>query len=204
MDLWQDIASAHMILGETGKGIAILKAHNPCGLNDALIGMHLACQCSKPDEALPFLSRGMLTLVNMHLHLTLGYQKTFWLRKNYAEAEAFLQWALAFYPGLSQEGVTCPTAKLEALLWAMLADAQMHLHQPEQAEQSLRTARRKALHFDAAPNYDANSIRFVNCGRQATSHDDMGEIAMDAIDAYVSESECKSLAAVWEVVKREE
>ena len=93
--------------------------------------------------------------------------------------------------------------KNEAVLWAMRAWVQMELGQPETAKAYLRTAKKLALHFDEAPNYDAASMRFVDIARSATAHDDLGETAMDAVEKAIADQENQQLMQVWEQVKLE-
>lgn len=200
----QRMAMEYMILGENDKGVELLKKYNPCGLNNALIGMLLAANCSRPDEAIPYLSEGLIDFTSMHYHLTMGYLNAYEKKKQFAEAEALLAWALAFYPGLKLQGKSCHLEKGEALLWAMRAAVQLDLHQPENAKKYLRTAKQLALHFDAEPNYDATSMRFVEISRPATSHDDMGETALMAIDEVIAEQKNERLTLLWKEIKNEE
>lgn len=200
----QRMAMEYMILGENDKGVELLKKYNPCGLNNALIGMRLAADCNRPDEAIPYLSDGLFELTSMYHHLVFGYLNVYTKKKRFAEAEALLAWALEFYTGLEPEGKTCHLEKVEAILWALRAWVQLELHQPENAKKYLRTAKQLALHFDADPNYDATSMRFVEIGRPATSHDDMGETALMAIDEVIAEQKNERLTLLWEGIKNEE
>lgn len=200
----QRMAMEYMVLGENEKGLELLKTYNPCGLNNALIGMRLAANCSRPDEAVSYLSDALLDFTSMHHHLAFGYLNVYAKKEMYAEADALLAWALAFYPGLKPEGKTCHLEKGEALMWAIRGSIKLSLQQPEQARDSLRSAKRIALHFDADPNYDATSMRFVEISKPATSHDDLGETAIQAIDSVIKEQNMEALTRLWEEVKHEE
>ncbi|MBR5546276.1 MAG: helix-turn-helix domain-containing protein [Clostridia bacterium] len=200
----QRMAMEHMLLGENEKGLELLKKHNPCGLNNARIGMRLAMNCDRPDEAIPYLSEALLDFTSMHHHIVYGYLNAFIKKKQFEQAEALLAWALAFYPGLKPEGKTCHLEKGEALLWAIRALVRLELHQQEQAKEDLRMAKQIALHFDASPVYDATGMRFVDLGKPATSHDDLGETAMKAVDEVIAEQEHELLTQMWEAVKSEE
>ena len=190
----QDVARTHMLLGETEKGLAILKKHNPCGVHNALIGTHLACVCNKAEEALSYLSEALLDLTMNHYQLTIGYLNAYLKMERYADAEALLAWSLGFYAGLKEEGVS-HLEKGEAALQAAYALVQMKLNRHKQADEALRSAWKTALHFDAAPNYDASHMRFVECGKPATSHDDLGETAVKAVEAVIGNE--PELVAMW-------
>lgn len=200
----QRMAMEHMVLGENDKGVELLKKYNPCGLNNALIGMWLSMHCNRPDEAVQYLSDGLLELTSAHYHLVFGYLNVYAKKKRFAEAEALLAWALAFYEGLKPEGKTCHLEKGEALLWAVRAEVQLELHHTETAKEYLRKAKQTALHFDAAPNYDATNMRFMDIGKPATSHDDLGETALAAVDEVIAEQQNERLSELWEAVKHEQ
>lgn len=202
--LRQRMSMEYMILGENEKGIDILKKDNPCGLNNALIGMRLASNCGRADEAIPYLSEALIEFVSTYHCLVFGYLNVYQKKKQPDQAEALLAWALSFLSGLKAGGGTSHLDKSEALLWACYAVAKMELHQPEAAKDCLRTARRIALRFDAEPNYDATNMRFVELGKPATAHDDLGETAMLAVDSLMKEQETEGLLELWEEVKREE
>lgn len=199
----QRMAMAYMVLGEHDKGVELLKKYNPCGLNNALIGMRLAANCNRPDEAIPYLSDGLLEFVSIHHYLTSGYLNVYIKKKQFAQADALLEWALAFYPGLKPAEHTCHLEKVEAILWAVRAWVKLELHQPESAKECLRTAREIALHFDTVPNYDAASMRFVEIGKHATSHDDLGETALIAVDEVIAEQQNQVLSELWAFIKQE-
>jgi tetratricopeptide (TPR) repeat protein len=96
----REMAEIHFALGEYDKGIALLKENNPCRLNHSSIGMVLASSCNDPEGALPFLSRALLDLTVTHFEIVVGYMNVFCKTKDYANALALVDWALAFYPGL--------------------------------------------------------------------------------------------------------
>lgn len=191
----QDIARDYMLLGETEKGLAILKKHNPCGIHNVLIGTQLACACNKPEEALSYLSEAMLDLTMNHYMLTIGYLNAYLKMERYTDAEALLKWALRFYDGLKDEEAVNHMEKGEAALQAAYALVQMKLNRRRQADEALRCAWRTAVHFDSAPNYDAGSMCFVECGKPATSHDDLGETAVKAVEAVIGNE--PELVAMW-------
>lgn len=201
LSIRQQIAMAHMMLGENEKGLEILKKNNPCGIHNALIGMRLACNMSRPDEAIPYLSEALLDLSMSHMNLTMGYVNAYWKKENYKEADAVLEWALAFYPGLKEKGMINHLEKSEALLWALRAAVQMKLQQMERAMASLRAAYKTAIHFDAAPDYNANHVRFVECGRLATSHDDFGETALKGVESLVLNQQNDALSRMWKEIR---
>ena len=95
-----EMAEIHLALGEYDKSLEILKQNNPCRLNHSLIGQTLASACNDPEGALPYLSMALLDLSATHMQIVMGYINVYCKTKDYQNALALVDWALAFYPGL--------------------------------------------------------------------------------------------------------
>lgn len=199
-----EMAEIHLALGEYDKCLEILKQNNPCRLNHSLIGQILASVCNDPDGSLPYLSMALLDLSAMHMQIVMGYINVYCKTKDYKNALALIDWALAFYPGLRNNGMRSYMDKSEAILWAIRADILLSLNRKGDVISCLRQAKNIALQFDEAPNYDASSIRFVCCQTSATAFDDFGDTAMIGVDNTIAECEKRELLDLWRMVKDEE
>ena len=199
----KEMAEIHLALGEYDKGVELLKQNNPCRLNHPLIGQTLASSCNDPEGALPYLSRGLLDLTVTHMEIVMGYINVFCKTKDYSNALALVDWALAFYPGLRNPEKRGPLDKSEAILWAVRADILLSLCRKEDAINSLRQAKNIALRFDEAPNYNASDIRFVSCQTPATAFDDLGDTAMIGVDELIADYEKSELLSLWRMVRDE-
>lgn len=199
----KEMAEIHLALGEYDKGVELLKQNNPCRLNHPLIGQTLASSCNDPEGALPYLSRGLLDLTVTHMEIVMGYINVFCKTKDYSNALALVDWALAFYPGLRNPEKRGPLDKSEAILWAVRADILLSLCRKEDAINSLRQAKNIALRFDEAPNYNASDIRFVFCQTPATAFDDLGDTAMIGVDELIADYEKSELLSLWRMVRDE-
>lgn len=203
ISIWKEMAEIHLALEEYSKGIELLKRNNPCRLNHPLIGQTLASSCNDPEGALPYLSMALLDLTVAHMEIVIGYINVFGKTKDYLNALALVDWALAFYPGLRTPGKRGYMDKSEAILWAVRADILLSLDKKEEAIKSLHRAKATALRFDEAPNYDASSIRFVSCQAPVTAFDDLGDTAMIGIDNFIKSYEKNELLNLWRMVKNE-
>ncbi len=199
-----EMAEIYLTLGEHHKGLEILKQYNPCRLNHPLIGQTLASACDDPKGALPYLSMALLDLTETHMQIVMGYINVYCKTRNYQEALAIVDWALAFYPGLRNQEKQSYMCKSEAMLWAVRAEILLSLNQNENAVNSLRQAKTIALQFDEAPSYDASNIRFVSCQTPATSFDDLGDTAMIGVDYAIADCEKSELLDLWRMVKDEQ
>lgn len=201
-----EMADIYFALGEYDKGLEILKQYNPCRLNHSLIGQILASACDDPEGALPYLSMALLDLTEKHMQIVMGYINVYVYCKtpNYQEALAFVDWALAFYPGLRNPEKRSYMDKSEAMLWTVRADILLSLNRKEDAINSLYHAKAIALQFDESPNYDASNIRFVSCQAPATAFDDLGDTAMIGVDYAIAECKKSELLDLWRMVKDEQ
>lgn len=202
--LYRAMASIHISLGEPEKGIELLRAHNPCQLNDALIGKALASVCEDIEGAVPYLSRALLDLTVTHMQVVTGYVNVYFKRGDYEGALAVLDWALAFYPGLAKPGEPNFLNKGEAALLAIRAEVLLQLGDVESAAESLRRAQDVALRFDAAPSCDVTRLRFISPDTVASSVDDLGETALSGVEKFIAEFDDAALSALWEGLRREE
>lgn len=203
ISICKEMAEIHLALGEYDKGVELLKENNPCRLNHPLIGQTLASSCNDPEGALPYLSMALLDLTVSHAEIVMGYINIFCKNKDYLTALAFVDWALAFYPGLRNPEKRGYMDKSEAILWAVRADIQLSLNRKEDAINSLHQAKNIALRFDEAPNYNASCIRFVSCQTPATAFDDLGDTAMIGVDNLITSYEKSELLNLWRIVKDE-
>lgn len=200
----KEMAEIHLALGEYDKGVELLKQNNPCRLNHPLIGQTLASSCNDPEGALPYLSMALLDLTVAHMEIAVGYINVFYKTKDYSNALALVDWALAFYPGLRNPEKHGYLDKSEAVLWAVRAGIQLSLCMKEDAMNNLRQAKNIALRFDEAPNYSASSARFVSCQTSATAFDDLGDTAMIGVENLITSDERSELLDLWRNVNNEE
>lgn len=201
--LCRAMANVHIALDEPEAGIELLRAHNPCRLNHALIGKTLAADADDPEAAEPYLSLALLDHAVTHVQLTMGLVNVYFKRGDSVQALDLLDWALAFYPGLARPGQPSTLDKVHSALLAVRAEAQLRLGDPGGAAESLRRAREAALRFDAAPSCDATRLRFVAPGTVASSVDDLGETALAGVGKLLADFEDPALTALWEKVRRE-
>lgn len=201
--LHNEIAAVYLELSDYEKGLEILKRNNPCGINDPTIGYTLASACNDPKAALPYLSTALLDLTQAHMQIAMGYINVYCKIKNFTDALAIADWALAFYPKLENPQKQSYINKCEATLFTIRAYILLALERKAEAKESLSLAKYKAEEFDRAPSYDASNVRFISCEKPATAFDDMGETAMMGIDNVVAEFDNLKLSELWRVVKNE-
>ena len=203
LSIYTEIAIAYLNIGESEKAVELLKKHNPCGINDALIGQALASVCDRPEDAIPHLSMALLRNVEGVSHIVMGYMNVFFKQKKFAAAVDAVEWALSYYGGLRVSGQTGFFDKLIGILLVALAAAHLELGHFPEAREALRKAKTEAERFDRSPAYNADSIRFVFIHEPKTVYDDIGESAMEGVRIAVRSIDNATLSALWEEVDHE-
>lgn len=204
LSLRVNIAYMYAALGEAERGLAILKANNPCRMNHASIGYMLASNLNRTQEAEEYLSKALLDTIVTQFQITMGCLNVYTKTKRYREAADILNWQIAFYQGLKRPGTASFLDKNEALFEAICAQMWMIQGEKGAARDHFRKAKAAAQRFDAAPDYHAKGIRFFESTEQMTMYDDMGATAMEAIEKHIAEEADEKLSAMWEEIKAEE
>lgn len=200
LSIYIDIAEAYINMGEGEKAVELLKDNNPRGINDALIGQSLASECNLPDEAVPYLSMALLNNIEFFSRIVVGYCNVYFKKYEFTAAVDILQVSLNFFEHLGKPGENSFLDKSSVCFYVCLAMAQIELGNMDKARESLRAAKNMAEKFDQAPNYSADSIRFVSMEQQATAFDNLGDTALDCILNSIEEFDNKSLSALWEEI----
>lgn len=204
LSIYTEIAIACIGIGEPEKAVELLKKHNPCGINDTLIGQALASVCDRPEEAVAYLSMALLRNVEGVTHIVMGYINVFFKQKKYDAVVDVIGWALSYYDGLRAPGQNGFFDKLIGILLVSLAAAHLELGHLPEAREALRKAKAKAEEFDRSPAYSADSIRFVFIHEPRTVYDDIGESAMEGVRITVRSMDSEAISALWEEVDHEE
>ena len=198
-----DMANAWASLGEDEKTLEMLKRDNPKGINNDLIGLRLAGSLDRLDEALGYLSAALVDDLTSLVRIVMGYTNVYLKRGDFAAGRSILRLALDFFTGFKEEGRGNLLDKPCVELYVALAFAQLELGSPDEAGKALRAARELALAFDRAPDYTADSLRYVSTDKTRMAFDDLGETAMDCLRTGVRGMESPALVELWEEVDRE-
>lgn len=204
LSIKMDMAAIYSALGNTEASIALLKANNPCGINNARIGDDLSHAHSDPELAVPFLSKALLDCVVNQTTIVNGYLNVFLRQKDFKSARDILRWRLETSSFLSRPGQPSFLCKSDAVLRALEAELCIELGFVDESRKALCNAIELAQRFDADPSYDANRVRFVSLSEQHSSHDNLGATAMDAVRSMITQLNRPELTAMWEDMCHEE
>ncbi|MEG6611774.1 helix-turn-helix transcriptional regulator [Pseudoclostridium thermosuccinogenes] len=202
--IYGDMAEVYISLGEVDQAVELLKKHNSGGIYNDLIGLTLASDCKRCDEAIPFLSEALLKNVTSLLRTIIGYMNVFFERNEYKDAQDMLLWAIDILGGLRETGKRSFFEKVNAVLYAFLAYTQIKMGSKDDAYRSLCHAKQMAEDFDAAPDYSVNAVRYITYGEMASAHDNLGATAMEGVQKAIDSIKDNCLSALWKEVNEHE
>lgn len=194
--LYGKMAEIYLGLGETDKGIELLKAHNAGGMYNGKIGLMLA-QIDRLEESAPFLSESMARLTSDIINTVVGYMNYYLKRGDIDSGRAILEWGSGVFAGLRRGDRPNYLDKVNSVFTAAAAGTHMMSGNGDEAREKLEKAKELAKLFDSAPSYDESDVRFIERIEGASVHDDIGPTAMEAVDTTVSEFENDELNALW-------
>ena len=205
MEIRSEAAACYLAMGQTEKGIEMLKASNIGGMNNARIGMQMAIQEEYPaEEAAQYLNKALGDgITNLVLTMT-GYANYYDRRKNHAATLMALEWLIGFLESLKIDGNTVVYMdKLLAPLYCECAHLHEVLGQNEKIRPYMERAYEFAACFDAAPVYNAAGTKFaIGDTKNATAYDDLGSSAMEAIENQLAKEEYShALREMWKQIR---
>ena len=197
-------AIAYYLLGDLDRSVELMKKHNVEGVFNDSIGAALAIFSERGEEAESFLSKALLRSTGTLISTVSGFAFVFCSRRDYASAEAILEWGITLLLGLKKGESAGFTDKTRAVLLALLAYAQKCDGRAGEARASLEQAAELAGRFDAAPDYGAGGFRFAAPASGAAMYDLLGATAAESVSSLLEYTGDSALRESWkELTDRE-
>lgn len=197
LTICSEMADVYLMLEEREKALELLVAHNADGIYSDMIGFTLATDEKHPEEAVPFLSEALLKSILTLVRTVMGYVNVFFNQKDYLSAEAILHWGAGVLAGLKDADHPSFLDKIGSVFHVCIAHVQIESGDTESACRSLLLAKELAEHFDAAPEYKSDAIRFVTLIKPVSAYDALGETAMAGIQNILRDLGNDTLSAMW-------
>jgi transcriptional regulator with XRE-family HTH domain len=184
-------------LGRTEEAYEHLKKYNYCGINNGIIGSFLS-QGKHPQEAFPYLSECLLDNIANLMRCCIGFANAYNDMKDYKTSGEVLNMVYDFFKHLKKDGQVSYIDKLQVILLTGITQMYACSQQFEEAEKCLLKAYEQAKRFDAAPDYNAQNIKFYK-GKKRIFSDGAGETAMESIERILLQEDNKTdfLAKTW-------
>ncbi len=184
-------------LGKTEEAYEHLKKYNYCGINNSIIGM-LMSQGKNSQEAFSYLSECLLDNIAQLMRCCVGFANAYNERKDYKISCEVLNMMYDLSMHLRKDDQVSYIDKIQVILLAGMSQFYTKNQQFQEAESCLIKAYEHAKKFDAAPDYNAQNIKFYK-GKKQIFGDDTGETAMESVERIIlmEESNTDFLKETW-------
>ncbi len=199
------IAEIYVSMKNESKALDELKKHNPCGINNDMIGLVISTMSENPKEAFPYLSKAFLQNITTLIRISVGYVNAFYKTKDYLSAIHILEFTLSIFSMLKYPDKPSVLEKTEAVLLASLAQIHYFEKNFENAKNYLIQAKEIAKHYDKNPVHSANSIQYIYIEEPMSIYDDMGATAFESIEQTMIDSDIpQGFRELWKEVLQHE
>ncbi len=198
------MASAWMLLGECEKSIDLLKKNNAGGAYSDAIGMELALNLKKHEEAEPFLAEALLRNTFGLVDSVVGYALVLSARREYARAKRMLSGLIAYLEPFKEGEKADFADKIMANIHTVMA----HIHtlegRPAEATECLRGVLAAVRRFDATPYYGFRTLRYPVHRTDIIINDVLGASAADSIETLLDLLGNRELSRRWKELTADE
>jgi len=199
-----EMASALIILGEREKSIELLKKNNAGGIYSDTIGMVLALDLKRYEEAEPFLSEALLLNLIGLVDSVSGYALVLSHRKDYEAAKKMLSGFVDYLRQFKEGEKIDFTDKIMASMVIAMAHVYILEGKTEEAKECLRKVLAFVRQFDAAPDYGIQTFRYPAFHQDAVFSDGLGASASESIDTLMNLLGNQELSRIWKELANDE
>ena len=198
--LYEYLSTILIMSGRPDEAVEQLKKHNTEGICNDLIGMTLSLVCKKPEEAEPFLSGALINSLGTMLQTIMGKSFAYVQCGDAESAEHLLKWGLDMLDGVARPEKTGYPDQGRGYLYTLLSLVYLETGRDAEARETLKRAAEYAERYDASPNYDARSFRFISGTENYHLHALLGRTAMDGITSLTGMIGNEKLTALWKEI----
>ncbi len=192
-----EMASVWMLLDEREKSIELLKKNNAGGIYSDTIGMVLALDLKRYEEAEPFLSEAlMMNLIGL-VDSVSGYALILSHRKDYVAARKMLSGFIDYLHQFKEGEKTDFTDKIMASMIIAMAHVYTLEGKTEEAKECLRKVFAFVRQFDAAPDYGIQTFRYPALCQDTVFSDGLGASAAESIETLLDLLGNQKLSKMW-------
>ena len=195
-----EMASAWMLLGEHEKSIELLKKNNAGGVYSDAIGMVLALDLKRYEEAEQFLSEALLLNIIGLVDSVSGYALVLSHRKDYEAARKMLSGFIDYLRQFKEGKKIDFTDKIMASMVIAMAYVYTLEEKMEEAKECLRKVLAFVRQFDAAPDYGIQTFRYPAFHQDAVFSDGLGASAAESIETLLNLLGNQKLSDMWKEI----
>ena len=194
------IGNTLILLGETEKGLELLKKNNMNGIFNGDIGIGLAAVADRSGEAEEYLLEAILTGVGDLCSAAFGYAFVLLSRGDTASVREVIGWVRSMINGLFREAPAGVMHKVQMGMEILSAAAMLAEGQREAARDALRKAAEMAKVFDASPDYSLKALRFAALPEDVMMWDTLGLTARESAETTLRLLKNRELEEMWKEI----
>lgn len=214
ISIQNEIAKCHIVLGNTEKGIEILKKYNVCGVHNPLIALaytgnditYTNTQGLRLEDAVPFMSDAFGDIVTAASRTMMAYANYYCKIDDYAAGRDALLWLAHFLESIKLDvNAASPLDKVIAPCYSECANLSLLMEEQNQAEAYLHRAYEVAKTFDAAPTNRFDNVKFcIGDQKDTVTYDDLGDCVIASIEKQLTQEDRNpSLHRTWKQMMEE-
>lgn len=201
------MAKAHLLLGNTDQALNILKKHNVCGVNNAMIGMVLGDYLHDADQAEVYLGRAFGAYADDINNIMVGYANVFFQRRNYDAAIDCFLWLRTVLRGIQPENDLTWFDKYDCVILETIAECCCFKGEFDKARIYLKESVEKALRYDLASPGEIANMRFFDTLHieHQPNYDLYGKTAMECLQRRIQPGDdgIPQMWQLWNEIKKE-
>ena len=186
-----------MLLGEGERCIELLKKNNAGGVYSDTIGMVLALNLKRHEEAAPFLAEALLLNTLGLVDSVIGYALVLSSRKEYADAKRMLSGLISYLESFKEGEKADFADKIMASMYTVMAYIYTLEGQSEEAAKFLHAVLAAVRKFDATPDYGIRTLRYPVHRTDVILNDALGATAADSIETILDLLGNQELSRNW-------
>lgn len=207
LSIRNQMARTHLRLGNADMCVELLKKHNVCGINNAMIGMVLADCHHRTDEAMMYLAKAFAEHIDNLDSLMMGYINVFVQKGDYPTAISCIQWLRNTLRNSQQAEEITWFDKYDCVLLALCAEVYCMMDDIASVRDCLIKAATQALRFDLTDISDIHgSSLFDKLGiEKLDNYYNYGKTAMEATErrVMIDAEVVPKLPIIWAAIKKE-
>lgn len=205
-DLQTGIALCLLQLGRNDEAIEVLKANNPGGNSEDLLGNVYVLEKKDYDEGMQHLAKATLYLIERFTRVASTAVIAYAGKKEFEKMERVcglfdsVTEAIAVDPGV-------PTLfyKINSMMMAFLASETDKAGDEKRAKVYMKRAYECGRKYDASPECSTDNILCAcEIKKGAVAFDDVGKIALESVENYLKEGDNPHALTIWKNVIEEE
>ena len=198
--LYGQLAQTYSLKGDVDKSLEIYKAHNAGYIFNSHIGQLLVGR-GEYEEAESYLSYALVNQIGARINLLTSKALCYSGQGNYEEARALLEVGIKENELFKRDGRPSYLDRIDCLYLTGLAYVELKCGGEKKATDYLKKAKKTAEKFDAAPDFDARSERFVDIKEACMAYDTTGETCIEGIENTIEYLKSKELLKIWKSIK---